>query len=148
IDVHDPHHIRIKNCEIIGGGEQGILVVAEGPNLPVGSNEFIGNMIHDSLSNNEFFNAFYINSSDNLIEGNTIYNYPGAGIQIYNGYAAGFANNNIIRNNIVHDSGVPGFRGQGIIVASGNNDLIYNNIIYNLTPGATAGGSGGIILYS
>jgi hypothetical protein len=139
--VGNPNHIRIQNAELIGGpyGNQ-ILATASVPGI-IGGNEFINLTIHGGASF-----GFYIGSSNNLVDSCNIYDVAGAGLQIYNGYGS-FSDNNIIRNNTIHDitrsnNGII----WGIITGSGSGNQVYNNTIYNL--GLNSDGNAGIIVYS
>jgi parallel beta-helix repeat protein len=134
------HHIRIKNAELIGqkdgkadglSGPMQILASASVPGI-IGGNEFINLTIHGGGDPGDFAYAFYFNSSDNLVEGCNIYDVSGAGVHIYNGYGVA-ANNNIIRNNIIHDITRSGDdRTWGVVVSNGSGNKVYNNIIYNI----------------
>src|SRR4029077_16501031 len=85
----------------------------------------------------------YIQGPSNLVENCNIYDTGGVGIQIYN--AAGDApDNNVVRNNRVHDITRLGDPSEswGILIAQGNNNQLYNNVIYGLTVGNQAGDAG------
>ena len=146
----NPHHIRVKNAEIIGSptSSQAILLTAGAAGM-IGGNEFINLTVHRGGVYDRD-HGIYIQSSNNLVEGSTFYDLPGAGIQVYNGY--GFqANNNIIRNNTVRDLrtgsqnvGPPLSPGRhwGIVVYSTNSGTqVYNNVIHSIPSngGNTAG---------
>ena len=146
----NPHHIRVKNAEIIGSSaeSQAILLTAGAAGM-IGGNEFINLTVHGGGVYDRD-HGIYIQSSNNLVEDCTFYDLPGAGIQVYNGY--GFqANNNIVRNNTVRNlrTGVqnlgpplaPG-RHWGIIVYSTTSGTqVYNNVIHSIPSngGTTAG---------
>lgn len=141
------HHIRVINSEIKNIGGQGFFM-----SDMAGSNEFINNKIHDgggSAVGPCYDHGFYIGSSDNLIEGNEIYNWSGYGITIYNGYeeygwSHETANRNIMRNNYIHDNGrTCTGTVAGIGISSGDDNEAYNNIITN-TSRATGGTGIGI----
>jgi parallel beta-helix repeat protein len=95
---------------------------------------------------NDFDQAFYIQSPGNLIDGCQIYDFPGNGVQIYNGYGP-FNNNNVVRNNTIHDgrSTFSGQRHTGMTVA-GSGNQIYNNVVYGI-PNNGANPSAGIYIY-
>lgn len=146
----NPHHIRIQNAEMMtdessvnvpGTGTNVILVTAQTSGI-VGFNEFINLTLHRAMGY-----GIYTSSGDNLIERCNIYDVGGIGIHISNSYGS-FGNNNVVRNNVIHDitHSVDG-RITALINGSGNpsNTLFYNNLIYNLT-GATAWA--GIYLYT
>jgi parallel beta-helix repeat protein len=145
----NPHHIRIRNAELISGsdgipnqgtdgGPIGIIATAAVPGI-IGGNEFINLTMHGGGDPGDFSYSFYIQSSNNLIEGCDISDTSGAGIQIYNGYGQ-TVYNTIIRNNVIHDIWrSPDTRVWGIIAASGVGTKIYNNVLYNI--GGTSGGA-------
>jgi hypothetical protein len=149
----NPHHIRFKNAEIVGGpngianeflnGPQAISATASVPGL-IGGNEFINLTIHGGGDSGDFYYGFYINSPDNLIDGCNIYDVAGAGIQIYSSYGTE-SNGNVIRNNTIHDITRSGdWRAWGVIVANGNGNTLYNNVIYGI--GLAGYGNAGISL--
>lgn len=146
----NPHHIRIQNAEMMtdesslnvpGTGTNIILVTAQTSGI-VGFNEFINLTLHRAMGY-----GIYTSSGDNLIERCNIYDVGGIGIHISNSYGS-FGNNNVIRNNVIHDitHSVDG-RITALINGSGNpsNTLFYNNLIYGLS-GATQWS--GIYLYT
>jgi hypothetical protein len=152
-----PHHIRIQNAEIISGsdgvpnqgtdgGPIGIIVTAMKSGA-IGFNEFINLNMHGGGDPGDFAYSFYINDSDNLIQGCNLWDTSGFAIQLYNGYAGSDAawqpNRNIIRNNIIHDiTRTPSTTIIGIMVATygGADNQVYNNVIYNLLGGNNGGG--------
>lgn len=152
----NPHHIRFKNAELVYSGDginnQGlngshaVIATASAAGI-VGGNEFINLTVHGHGDPGDFAYAYYIQSSDNLIEGGNIYDTGGYGIQLYNGY--GYAlNNNIIRRNVIHDIVTSAdTRFAGVIVASGSGTKLYNNLVYGIA-GNPGTGSAGIYLYA
>jgi hypothetical protein len=141
---NDPHHIRLQNAEVIGcacGGGGSILLGAHTLIGATGGDEILNNTIHGGglaglcgLACAEY--GVYVAGPNMLVEGNNIYNPSGAGVHIYNG-AGDPADNNITRNNRIHDISRTGSTTQvwGIIVFGGNNNQVYNNIIYSITAG-------------
>jgi parallel beta-helix repeat protein len=128
--------------------------------------QFIKNKIHDSFVTGSHNGGtacgqsicwgypLYWGTADGLIDGNDIYNFPSFALHMYNG-AANTVNNNIVRNNKIHDFSTsywptppPGAvaggdpRGTAIILYSGANNRAYNNIIYNGSQGITVAGTG------
>ena len=147
---NNPHHIRIKNAELVGSptDSQAILLTAGSAGM-IGGNEFINLTVHGGGVYDRD-HGIYIQSSNNLVEGCTFYDLPGAGIQVYNGY--GFqANNNIVRNNTIRNLrtgaqnlGPPLSPGRhwGIVVYSTSSGTqVYNNVIHSIPSngGNTAG---------
>jgi len=101
-----------------------------------------GNKVHDCQNSGDDPNGLsthclYIHSSNNVIDGNDIFNCGSHGIQQYNG--TGGSNNNVIRNNRVHESGA-----RGILLSSGNNNVAYNNIVYGNGFTKPGGGKGAL----
>ncbi|TAL62803.1 MAG: DUF1565 domain-containing protein, partial [Bacteroidetes bacterium] len=119
------HHIRIQNSEVKNCAfGQGIFVRSSAHD-----NEFVNLVIHDN-GNNDFEHGFYIEGANNLVEDCDIYQNAGWGVHIYKNGGTGVANNNIVRNNKIHDNAWVGNRGVGIILSSGNGNMAYNNIIW------------------
>jgi parallel beta-helix repeat protein len=140
----NPHHIRFQNLESIGNSNVSYqhFLASTFNGSSQGGNEFINLTIHGG-GISDFDHGMYISSSDTLIEGNNIYDVPGAGIQIYNGSGVAFGNITL-RNNTVHDlrSTRAGQRHWGIIIASNvTGTKIYNNVVYNI-PSNGAGAPG------
>jgi len=155
------HHIRIKNAEIISGGDgipnQGtsggataIMVTAAIPGV-VGGNEFQHLVIHGGGDPGDFAYAFYVQSSDNLIEQCDISDTSGGGIQIYNGYGWR-PSNNIVRGNRIHDIRRSGDNRIWGIIDAADGTQIQNNTIFNVGTPASVGaaidlyyGSGAVV---
>ena len=76
--------------------------------------------------------------SNNIIDGNEIYNFPSWGIHGYSGYVEK-PNSNIIRKNIIHDFGSGDSRSSGILIYVGNGNQVYDNLIYNGSQGIAIG---------
>ncbi len=145
-----PHHIRIKNATIIAsqtGSETWAGSPIElGAKTPIvtGGIELINLTItgggRPGSANPDNGYGIYCAAPNNLIEGCDISNNKGAGIMVYNDDGA-YPDNNIIRNNRVHDQtrwGVSG-QAQGICLANGSNNQVYNNLVHNCTAGDSAG---------
>jgi parallel beta-helix repeat protein len=118
-DTDTPHHTRIINSELVNSKCIGIL--SSGNN-----HEWLHNNIHN---NGGYFDpkyapqgchGFYVPSANNLIDTNNIWAHTGWGVHIY----AGSANNNVVRNNYVHDN-----ERVGILLGSGTGSAAYNNIV-------------------
>ena len=121
------HSIRIKNSEIKNASSNGLLVMG-------GGNDFINLRIHDN-GTSDVGHGIYVASADNVIEGCEIYNNSGWGVHVFDQYAnAGMVNNNIIRNNKIHNNGESG-RGPGIILSSGSGNQAYDNEIWENVGG-------------
>ncbi len=148
-----PHHIRMRNLEVIGNSNG----IAEGVFAPqhiictafaagaIGGNEFINLTVHGGGDVGDFSYGFYIQSPDNLIENCNVYDTAGFGIQIYNGnqnspYFGPSPDNNIVRNCFVHDITRSGNTNRVGIMVTGVNNAIYNNVIYRIGLGADGAG--------
>ena len=155
---NNAHHIRIQNAELLGitgagdsgnGGMSFIVICTQLVAGLQGSNEFINLTVHrgggGSCSSCDFSHAFYIQSANNLIERNTIYDVKGNAIQIYNGQVSGVANNNTVRYNTIKDLTSATGRHRGVIIGDGTGNKIYGNLIYNIT--GTAMPTAGIQVY-
>jgi hypothetical protein len=126
------NHIRFTNGEIKNAIRQGVLIPHQGDT----DNEFINMRIHDNGSVEDHDHGMYISGSRTLVENCDIYNNPlGWAIHIYNGYAGETTNDNIIRNNRLHNNGHNTPNGGGIITGSGSNSFIFNNLIYENKDG-------------
>lgn len=124
-----PHHIRIKNSEIVNSPGSGVLITRNRKFIPR-HNEFINLEIHDN-GVTDFDHGTYIASSNNLVRNSSIYRNAGWGIHVYNGdYPELTADNNLIRNNEIFDNARVGDREPGIILSSGRNNAAYNNLLW------------------
>jgi hypothetical protein len=140
--VYNAHHIRLENAELIGNPNaptQGVLVVHM-VNGALGADEFINLRIHGG-GQADFNHGMYLQAPDILVDRCLIYDWPGAGVQIENGY--GVPPKNItVRNTTIRDLRltIAGQRHWGIVVAGGaQNSAFYNNVIYNIpSNGSTA----------
>lgn len=152
---NNPHHMRFQNAEVIAGdiaGGGAMQMGAQSSLSPpaIGSNELINLTIHGGGRTGECGFAcasygVYLKGPSNLVEGCNIYNTSGAAIQIYNGSATDQSNNNVIRNNLMHDITRTGDVNEvwGVIISGANNQL-YNNAIYNISVGAANASNAGI----
>lgn len=133
----NPHHIRFQNAEIIGGyATNSASCLGAGAHIlenAEGAFEILNNRIHGGPDTVSY--GIYLAAPNSLIENNEIYDVGVSGIHIYNG-AGDSPDNNIIRNNRIHDLHLGVFFGTpqpaiwGILV-SGANNQIYNNLIYD-----------------
>lgn len=166
---YDAHHIRLQNAEIKGptstiaqAGSNIVSYKAPGNETGGGHNEYLNLTVHGggTAAENQD-HQFYIGTDSNLIQGNNVYAAAAYGIHIWNqnkndGSMTFGPQNNVIRNNTVHD-GVTGSAagGGGILVGTDNNTQVYNNVVYAImkTAGSTAGISayaslGGALIYN
>jgi parallel beta-helix repeat protein len=119
--------IRVEYNEIKGSALNAVLIGATGA-------ELVGNYIHDGGyyggSDPPYGYGLYLGSSDNLIEGNEVYNMGGFGMHLYTQEQGALHDNIIIGNQIHHNNQAYGGGGAGIILG-GQNNLVYNNLIYD-----------------
>ena len=115
------NHIRIQNSEISHAVADGIVMTSGSD-----GNEFVNLQVHDNGTNG-FAHGIYVVSSDNIVEGCSIYDNTGWGVHVYS--SLGSTNNNIIRNNEIHGNGRSG-RGDGILLSSGVGNQAYDNDIW------------------
>ncbi len=119
------HHIRFQNGEIRNARRQGVLGMVD--------SEILNSSIHDNGTDaSAGQHGLYVTGDNNLVEGCDIYNNAYYGIQTYD--AGGGPDNNIFRNNRIHNNGRirPSFE---IILGSGTGNIASGNQIY--------GGAGG-----
>lgn len=131
--------IRFTNCEMKNSNSSGIITGRQSDH-----NEFINNVVHHNgvapITKNCCGYGFYIQSDDNLIEGNTITDHTGYGIHVYSGFSDG-AHRNIIRRNLVHGNAthVLAIASAGILIGSGDGNRAEYNIVYNQPYGIVVG---------
>jgi parallel beta-helix repeat protein len=145
-----PHHIRMQNAELIDAnhGNGGVITagahkIAGDGSGAIGANEFVNLKIHGGgiaggcgVPCMDY--GIYLAGPNNLADSCEIYDTGGAGIHIYN-VGGDSADNNIVRNNRIHDIRRSGdIRIWGILVA-GNNTQIANNTLYNVGRSDTVG---------
>ena len=126
--------INNKTCGFLGGGQY---------------NEIVNNKIHGGGFNavytagGAYCYPLYFSGTNSLIEGNEIYDFPSWGLHGYPGLQ-----NNIIRNNIIHDFGWGDDRSSGILIYQGAGNSIYNNTIYNGTSAIGIGSATSNTVYN
>ncbi len=134
------HHNRFERLEVKNNQGNGIVFSSQNANSPF--NEVLNCSIHDNgryPGVNEGYGV-YVFTSDNLFEGNDIYNNGGYGMHFYNNSGSPQVSRNVIRYNDIHDNGTHGGTNYGIVVAWGSGNLIYGNQVY--------GNAGGIQVYT
>ena len=84
----------------------------------------------------------YLETSDNLYEGNEVYNNGGYGMHVVDNSVPGerHVSRNVIRNNKIYGNGVRGGTNYGIVVGYGDRNQVYNNLVYR--------NRGGILVYT
>jgi hypothetical protein len=163
---NDPHHIRFQNDIILGppipnpapGGGGTVVSFGShrsdgGTNASTGSNQLLNSVVDAGGAgytgcgptvNYQCDNyGIYLDSPNNLVDGNEIRNTAGYFGQIYQNVSTDPANGNIIRNNWFHDVNLASFSAVSGIVISGyaSSNQVYNNVFSNLNAGATSGGA-------
>ena len=133
--------IIVKDCEVKNSNaHQGILITTNPPTQNTDFNQILNCKIHNN-GNSNLHHGIYCSSSNNIIDGNECYNNAGYGIQMYfsSGHNSSYLQNNIVRNNRVHDNNTAGSGSGGIVIATGDNNLVYNNVVWNNTGGTNGG---------
>ena len=134
------HHNRFERLEVKNSQGNGIVFSNNNGNSPF--NEVLNCSIHDNgryPGVNQGYGA-YVFTSDNLFEGNDIYNNGGYALHFYNNSGAMDVARNVIRNNRIHGNGTHGGTNYGVVVAWGAGNMIHDNLIY--------GNRGGIQVYT
>jgi hypothetical protein len=139
-----PDHIRVQNAELIDGshGSSGVVTMGgheytNDGSSAIGGHELLNLTIHGGgipggcgIPCAQY--GVYIAGPNNLIDSCDIYDTGGAGIHVYN--AGGDSpDNNIIRNNSIHDISRSGDTRVWGILITGTNNFVYNNVIYRLS---------------
>jgi hypothetical protein len=114
-----------ENLEMKGAVHNGISINDRGGNY----NTIRNCKIHDDGTSLIFGQCVYLRTAYNVIEGNTIYNCKGSGIQLYASRDDWPLTGNIIRGNFIHHTD-----DVGILAGNGNTNntgiQIFNNILY------------------
>lgn len=138
-------NIRLCNSDLqsFSPGE-GIIAAANIVSLTGSFHEILNCVIHDApvtnftptITTSNY--GMYISPSDSLVEGCTIINNSGQGINHYL-QGGSTSNNNIFRNNILYgnarNDGNRNLALHALTMGSGTNNFAYNNIIYNNKAG-------------
>ena len=136
----------MQNAEVIQGPTGGAGAILIGSN----DNEFINLKVHGGGTDGGCGTpcasyAFYIAGDNNLIENSDMYEVSMAGVHIYS--SSGSPDNNIVRNNRIHDITRSGDTRMWGIIVSGNNNILYNNLIYDISF-PYAENNAGIFIYT
>jgi parallel beta-helix repeat protein len=128
-------NVTIQNNEIKnmvppadpGNGGTGIALrptTAANPSIVVRNNHIhhLASAVTDGSNNTH---GIYMTSTATA-ENNHIHDVASHGIHMYNASPDSTAHDNIIRNNVVHDTG-----SRGMLIGSGANNVAYNNIVYH-----------------
>jgi hypothetical protein len=115
---------------------------------------FIGNVVHDigdgCGAGPGYCHGLYASdyTDDWTISQNEMYDVGGYGIHVYPGTIDGMSNRFVIDRNNIHDLGIAGVNGAGIIVY-GYNHVIMNNLSYrNAYEGILLRNVGGTMVYN
>ena len=129
------HHIRFQNGEIrnVDGVNVAIYGGDNGAPYPAYL-EILNSKIHGATSH-----AFYIQSANNLVAGNDIYDNGGYAIQFYNGYTRSGVDNNEVYSNRIYNNDRVRQWGGAITLGHGSNRRVYNNLIYENNGGIELG---------
>jgi parallel beta-helix repeat protein len=131
------HHIRLSNSEVKNAPENGIQFCSTAD-----YNEVIDCSVHNSPGH-----GLYVSSSNNLFDGNSVYNNGEYGYHLYNDNSK-TVNNNIVRNNEIYGNGYNRASSSGIIISDGSNNEVYDNIVRDNKGGiAVAYGSDNAHVY-
>jgi len=133
------NHNRFQGLEVMNNSGNGFMFSATNGNSPF--NEVINCAIHNNgryPGENRGY-GLYVFSSDNLFEGNDIYDNNGYGMSVYNNGGMPVSRN-VIRNNRIHHNGGQGGPNYAIVVAWGDGNVISGNDIF--------ANRGGILVYT
>jgi hypothetical protein len=124
------NHNRFQRLEIKNNQGNGIMFSDNNGNSPF--NEVLNCSIHDNgqyPGTNTGYGA-YVFTTDNLFEGNDVYNNGGYGLHFFSEKSSSSVSRNTIQKNRIHDNGTHGGTNYGIVVASGDANVIQDNNIY------------------
>jgi parallel beta-helix repeat protein len=134
IILYTAHHIRFERLDVKNSPTFGVHF---GDHTPY--NEMLNCRIHDngyrgdSASNGH---GLYISSSNNVFDGNEVYNNQGYGFHVYNNWGShADPSNNIVSNNQIFRNGLHGPPGYGVVFAWGEGNVARDNTIYDNAGG-------------
>lgn len=132
------NHNRFLRVEVKNGGANGYQFSDANGNSAF--NEVLYSKIHDNGQapgeNNGY--GLYIGTSDNLFEGNDVYQNGGFGFHLYDNEGPFNVARNTVRRNRIHHNGTHGGTNYGIVVAWGADNRVENNLIYANRGGVLA----------
>jgi hypothetical protein len=136
-DAGSVDHIKLDGIEAKNA-------VAYGSIVTIGGNNGIGDNIwftHAKVHHTTGISyAFYVQSSNNIVEYSELYDLGGYAIHNYNEDPTPLMANNIYRYNYIHDFGLAMSQASfGIILTRGSNLQAYGNIIANGMNGINVG---------
>jgi hypothetical protein len=137
--VRDAHHVTVQNTEIRNSPatEGGVFI----ENVGIAVNEdahdclFTNNHIHHIANGGKRVQgyAIYFKGTANIAEKNHLHHLAAYGFHIYNQNIVNI--DLIVRENLIHDTGLA-----GILVGATANAKVYNNVIYNCSSQTFYGG--------
>ena len=144
-DNHDiiVQYLEIKNCGTASGSGPHGVNSADGTTFLTVSH----NRIHDIdlTAGNDLNHGIYLHGDSHTISYNTIWNVPGACVQLY----GPSVDNSQVFGNICHDAGKYMNYSAGFIISSGMNHKVFNNILYNNPVGIEIfDGCSGCLVYN
>jgi hypothetical protein len=113
------NNIVMQNLEV-KGAPGNCIAIQGGTN----STQVVNSKIHDCGAD-RLDHGIYLTGSNNLVEGNEIYNISGHGIHLWSKFSPE-NNNNVIRYNYIHDNG-----SRGILIGSGKSNVAHDNTVRN-----------------
>lgn len=128
------NYVRLQNNSFVNNLRTHAIIVGRFSH----NNEILTNSIHGGTwtytgAGSAYTYPLYVEGSDNLIDGNDLYDFPSWG---YHGYSSDppYPSRNIIRNNKIHDYGFGDpTRASGVLVYSGDASQVLVNAIWNGT---------------
>ncbi len=139
IFLYTAHHNRFERVEVKNAASFGVHF-----GDATAFNEILNSRIHHngySGSADTVGHGLYITSSDNLFEGNDVYDNEGYGFHIYNNSGShDDPSRNVVRNNRIRGNGLQHSTAYGVVIAWGSDNVVANNVIY--------GNLGGIQVYT
>jgi parallel beta-helix repeat protein len=137
-------YVRLINCEIKNANIFGEVDVSNNHvYIGIGSNshhiEILNNQIHGGISAGH---GVYNEGSNNIIQGNNIYDIGGYGIHNYSNVPGNTPNNNLFAENTVYNCGTVRATAAGILVGIGSGNQCFKNVSYNNLGADLDGGVG------
>jgi parallel beta-helix repeat protein len=135
------HHNRFQRLEVRNVKSFGIAFSRNNGNSPF--NQVLDCKVHrtgNGRGDPRNGHGFYISTSDNLVEGNEVYDNEGYGINLYDDSGTKEVTRNVVKNNNVYRNGRHGGTAYGIVVAWGDKNVVSGN--------AVTGNPGGVMVYS
>lgn len=137
--LNTSHHIRLQRLVVENGYGYGVSI-----STLTYSNEVLDSVVRNigdpgGAAGTAFGSAFKVIGSDNLFDGNTVYNNYGYAFQLYTGTGShADPSRNIIRANRIYNNCRHGGAIHAILVAWGDANLVYNNLIYSNVAGGVS----------